>query len=153
MPKTQTRSKLEKVNSEDMEIHLENLRTKDNKPQVTFMKSKTKEGTSTEKIRTALDEMKTKDGVVGYILRNTKSATIDLNDPAKIIDYALLSSSAKETGKELSQTFDLGEINHILVEGKNVKLLALTVGENDISVFMEKTVDHNQIYKTLTTIA
>ena len=153
MPKTQTKSKLEKINTENMEINLEDLKAKENKLQATLMKSKIKEVASLEKIRTALDEMKTKDGIVGYILRNTKSASIDLNDPTKIIDYAVLSSSARETGKELSQTFDLGEIKHVLVAGKNVKLLSLTIGENDISIFMEKTVDHNEIYKTLCNIA
>lgn len=153
MPKTQTKSKLEKINTENMEINLEDLKAKENKLQATLMKSKIKEVASLEKIRTALDEMKTKDGIVGYILRNTKSASIDLNDPTKIIDYAVLSSSARETGKELSQTFDLGEIKHVLVAGKNVKLLSLTIGENDISIFMEKNVDHNEIYKTLCNIA
>jgi predicted regulator of Ras-like GTPase activity (Roadblock/LC7/MglB family) len=153
MPKTQPKSRLEKINAENMEINLEDIKTKENKPAVTFMRSKVKETTPTEKIRTFLDEMKTKDGVVGYILRNTKSATIDLNDPTKLIDYALLSSSAKETGKELSQTFGLGEIEDVVVEGKNVKLLSLTIGENDISVFMDKNVDHTKICKTLCNIA
>jgi predicted regulator of Ras-like GTPase activity (Roadblock/LC7/MglB family) len=58
-----------------------------------------------------------------------------------------LSSSAKEAGQELSQTFDLGEIESMLLEGKNTKLLSLAIGENDISVLMEKTVDHNKIYQ------
>lgn len=153
MPKTQAKSRLEKVNTENVEINLEGLRAKENKPAVVFMRSKVKEVTPTEKIRAFLDEMKTKDGVVGYILRNSKSATIDLNDPTKLIDYAILSSSAKETGKELSQTFGLGEIEHVIVEGKNVKLLSLNLGENDISVFIEKTVDHDKIYKALSNIA
>lgn len=153
MPKTQPKSRLEKTDTDHMEINLQDLKSKENKPAVTFMRIKVKETTPTEKIRTFLDEMKTKDGVVGYILRNTKSATIDLNDPTKLIDYAILSSSAKETGEELSQAFGLGEIEHVVVQGKNVKLLSLTVGENDISVFVEKAVDHDKIYKTLKTIA
>jgi predicted regulator of Ras-like GTPase activity (Roadblock/LC7/MglB family) len=152
MPKPQPKSKLEKLTPEEIEINLGDLKTKENKPQATFVRSKTRE-VPPEKFRTALDEMRVKDGVVGYILRNTKSATVDLNDPAKIIDYAILSSSAKETGRELSQTFDLGEIEHVLVEGKNVKLLSLTIGENDISVFMDKNVDHTKICKTLCNIA
>ena len=96
--------------------------------------------------------MKTNDGIVGYILRNTRAASIDLNDPTKLIDYAILSSSAKEAGQELSQTFDLGEIENVLIDGKNVKLLFLTVGENDISVFMERSVDHTKLCKILSNI-
>ena len=147
MPRS--KSKLEKVTPEEVEIDLEDV--KEPQSQIT-MRSKTKEVTPNS-IRTVLDEMKAKENIVGYILRNTKSASIDLNDPTKIIDYAVLSSSAMDMGDELSQTFDLGEIKQVLVEGKDVKLLSVTIGENNVSVFMEKNVDHNHIYKTLSHIA
>jgi len=153
MPKPQPKGRLEKTTSEDIKISLQDLKARENKTQVVFMRNKIKEEAAPERIRAVLDEMKTKDGVVGYILRNMKSAMIDLNDPARLIDYAILSSSAKETGKEFSQTFDLGEIESIVVEGKSVKLLSLTVGENDISVLMEKTVDHEKLYETLSNIS
>lgn len=151
MPKTQPKGKLERITPEDMSINLEDLKPKEGKPQVTFVRSKSREITP-ERVRAILDEMKTNDGIVGYILRNTRAASIDLNDPTKLIDYAILSSSAKEAGHELSQTFDLGEIENVLIDGKNVKLLFLTVGENDISVFMERSVDHAKICKTLSSI-
>ncbi|HVP40811.1 MAG TPA: hypothetical protein VMS95_02525 [Candidatus Krumholzibacteriaceae bacterium] len=151
MPKAQPKGKLEKMTREDMSINLEDLKPKESKPQVTFVRSKPREITP-ERVRAILDEMKTNDGIVGYILRNTRAASIDLNDPTKLIDYAILSSSAKEAGQELSQTFDLGEIENVLIDGKSVKLLFLTVGENDISVFMEKSVDHTKLCKTLSSI-
>jgi len=152
MPKTQSKGKLEKINTDDMEINLEDLKPKESKPQAVLLKTKTKEVTP-ERIRTALDEMRTKDSaIVGYIIRNTKSASVDLNDPAKIIDFASLSSTAKEAGEELSQTFGLGETEHVLIDGKNTKLLAFTLGENDVCVFMERNVDHTKIYKTLSNI-
>jgi len=143
MPKP--KSKLEKIDRENIEITLEDIKPKEPGIQPT---RKVKEP-SQSAIHTALNEIKTKEGVIGYILRNTRSASIDLNDPTKIIDYAVLSSSAMDTGDELSQTFNLGEIKHILVEGRNAKLLAVTIGENNIAIFMDKNVDHNQIYKTL----
>lgn len=153
MPKTQQpKGKLEKISEEDIKVSVQDLRAKENRTQVMFMRNKTKEEAAPERIRAVLDEMKTKDGVVGYILRNTKSATIDLNDPARMIDYAILSSSAKETSLEFSQTFDLGEVENVLVEGKNVKLLSLAVGENDISVLMDKSVDHKKILEALNNI-
>ena len=152
MPKTQPKGKLEKTGTEDIRVSVQDLRAKENKTQVMFMRSKVKEEAAPERIRAVLDEMKTKDGVVGYILRNTKSATIDLNDPARMIDYAILSSSAKETGQEFSQTFDLGAVENVFVEGKNVKLLSLALGENDISVLMDKSVDHETILEALNNI-
>ena len=151
MPKAQQKGKLEEITQEQLSTSLEDSKPRESKPQVTPAKSKLKE-IAPEKVRAILDEMKKKDDVDGYIMRNTRAASIDLNDPTKLIDYAILSSSAKEAGRELGQTFDLGEIESVLLEGKNTKLLSLAIGENDISVLMEKTVDHNKIYETLTSI-
>jgi predicted regulator of Ras-like GTPase activity (Roadblock/LC7/MglB family) len=109
----------------------------------------TLEETSADNLRASLEEIKACDGVIGYILRNTASAAIDLKDPTKIIDYAILSSSALDAGKELSELFNLGEIKEIVVEGKDVKALSLTVGENKISIFMEKDADHEKILRKL----
>jgi predicted regulator of Ras-like GTPase activity (Roadblock/LC7/MglB family) len=148
MPKTQHKGKLEKITSEDMSINLEDLKPEESRPQVTLPGSKSKE-IAPERVRTILDDMKANDGINGYILRNTRAASIDLNDPTKLIDYAILSSSAKEASQELSRTFGLGEIENVLIDGKNVKLLFLTVGENDISIFMERFVDHAKICETL----
>jgi len=151
MPKAQQKGKLEEANPEDMSIDLEDLKPEERKLQVTLEKNRSKE-IAPEKVRAVLDEIKKTDGINGYILRNTRAASIDLNDPAKLIDYAVLSSSAKETAQELSQTFDLGEIENVLIDGKNVKVLFLTVGKNDISVFMEKTVDHAKTCEILRNI-
>lgn len=152
MPKTHPRTKLEKIMPEDLAISSEDLISRESKPRVTFVKTEPGE-ISLGKVRAVLDEMKTKEGIIGYILKNTRSASIDLSDPEKIIEYAILSSSAKETARELSQTFDHGENESVLIEGKNIKLLCLTIGENDISVFMERPVDHTEICKTLCNIS
>ena len=46
-----------------------------------------------EKLKENINKIKTKEGMIGYILRNANSASIDLKDPTRIIDYAVLSSS------------------------------------------------------------
>ncbi len=107
------------------------------------------EATTANNIRTRLEEIKNYEGVVGYILRNSSSASIDLKDPTKIIDYALISSSSIDAGSALSELFDLGLAKNVAVEGKNVKMLSFTLGENKISVFMDKNVDSEKILKKL----
>ncbi len=102
-----------------------------------------------ENTKQSVERIKGKEGVIGYILRNATSASVDLKDPTKIVDYAVLSSSTLEAGDELSDTFNLGEVKHVFVEGKTVKLVSLTVGDSKVSVFMEKPVDHKQICKEL----
>jgi predicted regulator of Ras-like GTPase activity (Roadblock/LC7/MglB family) len=104
---------------------------------------------SVNNLRANLEEIKTYDGVVGYILRNSTSAAIELKDPTKLIDYAIISSSALDASEELSKLFDLGEVKDIVVEGKGVKVLSLTVGENRISIFLEKDADCEKILKKL----
>jgi predicted regulator of Ras-like GTPase activity (Roadblock/LC7/MglB family) len=104
---------------------------------------------SLNNLRANLEEIKAYDGVVGYILRNSTSAAIELKDPTKIIDYAIISSSALDAGEELSKLFDLGAVKDIVVEGKGVKVLSLTVGENRISIFLEKDADCEKILKKL----
>jgi len=106
--------------------------------------------TSEDSLRTNLEEVKTYDGVIGYILRNTTSASIDLKDPTKIIDYAILSSEAFATASQLAELFDLGNVKSILVEGNTVKMLSLAVGDNKIGVFMEKNADCGKVLKKLT---
>jgi len=101
-------------------------------------------------MRTTLDRMKTREGVIGYILRASTSATVDIKDPSKIIEYAVLSTSALESAESVLEAFEMGKMGSVVVEGKDLKVLLLTTDEHRISVFMEKNVDHNAIYKELT---
>jgi len=108
--------------------------------------------TCEDNVRPMLEEIKKSDGVIGYILRNTTSATIDLNDPTKLIDYATLSSSTFEASEQLSELYDLGKIKNIKVEGKETNTLHLTIDENDISIFMEKNADAKKILEKMQTL-
>lgn len=107
------------------------------------------ETTTVNNIQTRLEEIKNYKGVVGYILRNSSSASIDLKDPTKIIDYAIISSSSIDACQALSELFDLGQAKNVAVEGKNVKMLSFTSEENKISVFMDKNADSEKILKKL----
>lgn len=107
------------------------------------------EATSANDLKSNLEETKSYYGVIGYIMRNSTSATIDLKDPTKIVDYAIISSSALDAGNEFSKLFDLGNMEDIIVEGKKVKILSLAIGENKVSVFMDKNADCAQVLKKL----
>jgi len=98
-------------------------------------------------LRTNLAEINKCKGVIGYILRNATSATIDLKEPSKLMEYASLSSQALDSGKEISELFDLGDIENILIEGKDIKALCMTIGENKVNIFMEKDADHADILR------
>lgn len=95
----------------------------------------------------SLAEIRKRDGVVGYILRSTTSATIDLKEPEKIVEYAILSSQVLDSSREISDLYDLGDVESILIEGKETKALCMVIGENKISIFMEKNAAHAGILK------
>jgi predicted regulator of Ras-like GTPase activity (Roadblock/LC7/MglB family) len=110
-------------------------------------KNKTKEQSSD--LASTLDEIKAQKGVIGYILRADTSAAVDMKDPSKIIDYAILSSSALESAEKISTAFKLGKIDSIVVECIDLKALLVTVGDHRVSVFMKKSMDHRSIYNEL----
>jgi len=101
-------------------------------------------------LRTVLDNIKAREGVIGYILRASTSAAVDIKDPSKIIDYAVLSASALESAESLSHAFGMDRLSNVVVEGKDLKILLLTIGDHRISVFMERSVDHTAIYNEMT---
>jgi len=100
-------------------------------------------------LRFALESIRSKEGIMGYILRNSKSASVDLSDPSKIIDYAMLSTESLETGEVAAEIFDVGLIGSVVVEGNDMKVLSLVIGDQRLSIFMAKEVDHNRILKEL----
>jgi len=97
----------------------------------------------------SLAEIRKLKGVMGYILRNETSAIIDLTAQDKIINYAVLSSQISESSLEMAKQFNLSNIESVLVEGKSAKVLCMSVGENKIGVFMEKTATHAWIVKRI----
>ena len=97
----------------------------------------------------SLAEIRKLKGVLGYILRSNNSAIIDLNEQDKIIEYAILSTQISESSLEIAKQFNLADVESVLVEGKNVKVLCMNIGENRISIFMEKTATHAWIIKRI----
>jgi predicted regulator of Ras-like GTPase activity (Roadblock/LC7/MglB family) len=96
-----------------------------------------------------LAEIRKGKGVTGYIIRNTTSAAIDLKEPEKIVEYAIFSSQVLDSTREISDLFELGDVESILVEGKENNALCMTINGNKISIFMEKDVDHADILKRI----
>jgi predicted regulator of Ras-like GTPase activity (Roadblock/LC7/MglB family) len=102
-----------------------------------------------EELQKKLQDIKDQEGIIGYILRNKKSASIDLKDPRRIIDYAILSSTAFDASQEMTESLQMGEPKKIVLEGEETKILSMNVNNYRLSIFMEKSVNHNKLYKNL----
>lgn len=97
----------------------------------------------------SLAEIRKLNGVNGYILRSNKSAIIDLIEQDKTSEYAILSTQINESSQEMAKQFNLSDIEYVLVEGKRSKALCMTLGENKIGIFMEKTATQDLIVKRI----
>ena len=109
------------------------------------VEDETEEAQGFADLQATLQEILQNDSILGYIIKDDAKATIDLRDPTKIMEYAMLSSQAFESAEELSTLFNLGDIETILIEGKNAKVLCIDLGEKSVRLFMEKSADHTEI--------
>lgn len=97
----------------------------------------------------SLAEIRKLQGVFGYILRNDKSAIVDMEEQEKIGAFALLSTYIRESSFEVGKPFNLSDIKSVLVEGKDVKVLCMSLGENRLDVFMEKSASDDLVKKRI----
>lgn len=93
-----------------------------------------------EVLRSKLAEINKTAGINGYILRNPTTAVIDLQNPTKLFEYALLSSETTDCCQKLSELFELGT-TEVVLEGSEAKMFCKIIGENKLSIFMEKNVN------------
>lgn len=108
-------------------------------------KSKTDDEIVQQKLQTVIDQ----EGILGYIMRDSKSASVNLKDPTKLIDYAILSSTAHEIGRSMTESLQMGEVDNIVVESETTKVLSMDVNNYHVSLFMKREIDHAKLYKTL----
>ena len=88
-------------------------------------------------------------GVIGYIIRNASSATIDLKESEKIVEYAIFSSQVLDSSQEIANLFEKGDVENVLIEGKENKVLCMNIDGNKVSIFMEKDADDTAIQKQI----
>lgn len=105
------------------------------------------EGQAFKDLSDKLAKLRKNKDVMGYIIRNKTSATIDLKKPEKLAEYAIFSSQALESSQEISDQFGLGDVKNVLIEGKETKTLCMNIEGNKINIFLERNADHTDILK------
>jgi predicted regulator of Ras-like GTPase activity (Roadblock/LC7/MglB family) len=113
--------------------------------QETQIQISSKPDEETQSISDSLAEIRKLEGVIGYIFRSEMAAKIDLNEPDKIIEYAMLSTELLDCTEVIEQQFDVGSVECIIAEGKHTKVLCIANGINRISVFMSNTCDQEKV--------
>ncbi len=99
-------------------------------------------------LASTLAEIRKLKGVIGYILRSNTAAIVDLPQP-ETPEYAMLSAQVSDSSRGVAKQFNLTDVESILVEGKTQKLLCVSIGENKMGIFMDKTCAHAWIVKRI----
>jgi predicted regulator of Ras-like GTPase activity (Roadblock/LC7/MglB family) len=102
-----------------------------------------------ENLSCELAEIRKDKNVLGYILRNETSATIDIEESERIVEYAIFSSQVLDSSQEISDEFELGDVESVVIEGEDKNALIMKVGKNKINVFLKKDADCSKISKRL----
>jgi len=74
---------------------------------------------------------------------------LDLPEGGEISEYAFLSHQLSESSFEIAKQLEINEVESVLVEGEKLKVIFMKVGENKISVFMDKSANHLSIIKRI----
>ena len=123
-----------------------------NKAETEFISAIPAESTDDEdsvftRLGASLAEIRKMEGVQGYILRSNSSAMIDLAELDKISQYAALSYQLHESSVEIAKELNIAEFERAIVEGKTLNVLFVKIGENKVSIFIEKNASHSGIIK------
>ena len=97
----------------------------------------------------SLAEIRKLKGVVGYIMRGSTSAVLDLPEGGEISQYAFLSHQLNESSFEIAKQLGITEVESVIVEGKKLKVIFMKIRENKITIFMEKSANHSGIIKRI----
>ena len=96
-----------------------------------------------------LAEIRKLKGVLGYILRSSTTAVVDLTQKESVTDYAMLSYEIHDCAGAIGKQFKLADVECAVAEGQAAKVLCMGIGENHLAVFMEKTCSHAWIVKRI----
>src|SRR4030042_6476819 len=107
------------------------------------------EDSTFESLLTSAQEIRKNENVLGYILRGENNATVDLNEPSRIVEYAMLASQAFESSEKMADTFNLGKTRNVKVEGQTAKEFFANLDQNKLCVFMKKTADYSWMLELL----
>ena len=76
---------------------------------------------------------------------------LDLAEATKQVSTPFCPIRSSESCPEIAKQLSVAEVESVLVEGRSLKVLFMKIGENKISVFMEKDASQFGIIKRILT--
>ncbi len=102
-----------------------------------------------KKLLHALTEIRKHNKLIGYTMKNSTQAVADLDNPKELSDLAFLASQLFKTSANLLSVINQASMKCSVLEGSRMRILCLTIKGNQISLFIEKTVDYGRVLEKL----
>lgn len=94
-----------------------------------------------KKLLRILKEIRVNNNLEGYVIRNSTRAMVDINNPAELADLALIATQLFEVSTKLLSVQERRHLKNAILDGSRIRVLCVEVGGNQVSVFMDKTVN------------
>jgi hypothetical protein len=107
--------------------------------------SKTQVDQDFESLQLIIAEVQKAYKIKGFILKNSVRALFNLYNAEDVFDLALLSSELFDSAAKLFEVTSAGTLNHVVLKGSQMSVLCLSDGENQLSIFLDRSTDYNVI--------
>jgi len=120
----------------------------ENPPTITIDETalaKRKETRVFKNLQKILAEIRKTNGIIGFILKNSTQAVADINKAEELAEFAMLASQLFDSSKKLFKHFEVSIVEYEILEGSRMQILCLSIGGNQLSVLMEKSIDYCKV--------
>ena len=98
-----------------------------------------------EKLHSILKEIREKNEILGFILKGSAYAAIDLDSNEDLAKFAILVSQLANFSKQVLNLHEENSVRSVVLEGKELKVLCLNIRGNEIGITMKKSKDDREI--------
>lgn len=125
------------------------------KPEFVIKQSALATGTETrvfKKLKPIIAEIRKNNKLTGFVLKNSTQAIADLDKPEEISELALLASRLFNASEKLLSVCNHEQMKNAVMEGSKMRVLCIGIRGNQLSMFMDKSVDYERILERFTSI-
>ena len=98
-----------------------------------------------ENLHSILKEIREKNEILGFILKGSAYAAIDLDSNEDLARFAILVSQLANFSKQVLNLHEEDLVRSVVLEGKELKVLCLNIRGNEIGIMMKKSNDDRKI--------
>jgi hypothetical protein len=102
-----------------------------------------------KKLQPILVEIRKNPNLIGFTMKNSTQAIVDVNKPEELAQLSLLASQLFESSRKLLTACNQRSMKRAVLEGSKMRILCLSIDGNQLSIFMEKTLDCDRIVEQL----